>query len=209
MKQWALLLNVIFELFEKMLFGMQRLVALFVIAIFTTLFLAQGAWAGVLFQSPTSPPVEPVDPTQAEPLVPNEAVEDPFFPDEQPEEIFVEPVEPVPIDQAADPNQPVIEPVSPISPEQQTGDAPPPAFEPPAEEEDRPLRLERDDEFAEADEEGSRNFILDQAELIDTVVVSTAYIWLCCGIGLFLLIPLVFLFLQIRGGTKIRREEIY
>jgi len=59
----------------------------------------------------------------------------------------------------------------------------------------------------EEEGDGSSNFILDQAEFIDTVVVSGAYVWLCCGITFFLLIPLVFLFLQIRGQLKLRKKD--
>jgi hypothetical protein len=43
--------------------------------------------------------------------------------------------------------------------------------------------------------------------LIDTVVVSSAYIWLCCGVSLFLLVPLFLLFVYIRGRSKIMQEE--
>jgi len=53
----------------------------------------------------------------------------------------------------------------------------------------------------------SPNFIFDQAEFVDTVVVSVAYVWLCCGVVLILLIPLAFLFLHIRGRSKINRDE--
>jgi hypothetical protein len=52
-----------------------------------------------------------------------------------------------------------------------------------------------------------RNFILDQVELIDTVVVSGAYVWLCCGVGLFLLIPIFLLVIYIRGRSKIQKQE--
>jgi hypothetical protein len=61
----------------------------------------------------------------------------------------------------------------------------------------------------ELEEEGDADFTLDRAELIDSVVVSTAYVWLCCGIIIFLLIPLAFLFLQIRGRTRMSQEDIY
>jgi uncharacterized membrane protein len=57
------------------------------------------------------------------------------------------------------------------------------------------------------DETTPRNLTLDTAELIDTVIVSGAYIWLCCGIILFLLIPLTLLILYIRGRSKIVQEE--
>jgi hypothetical protein len=33
----------------------------------------------------------------------------------------------------------------------------------------------------------------------DTVVVTLAYPWLCCGIGLMLLTPIVLLYLEIKG----------
>jgi hypothetical protein len=96
--------------------------------------------------------------------------------------------------------------VSPVAqPESTTGEAS--SLEPPPLAQPRPERVERLT-GRESDEENSRNLILDQAELIDTVVVSTAYVWLCCGIMLFLLIPLVFLFLQIRGRTQIKDEYL-
>jgi ABC-type transport system involved in cytochrome c biogenesis permease component len=56
-------------------------------------------------------------------------------------------------------------------------------------------------------QESEPNLVLDQAELVDSVVVSVAYVWLCCGIVLILLIPLVFLFLHIRGRSKLTKEE--
>jgi len=49
--------------------------------------------------------------------------------------------------------------------------------------------------------------IFDQAEFIDTVVIFFSWIWLCCGIALFLTVPLVLLLLQIRGGMKLRRQR--
>jgi hypothetical protein len=73
-----------------------------------------------------------------------------------------------------------------------------------------PVRREREEEPIEPEESGGPSqFILDQAELIDTVVVSGAYIWLCCGVSLFLLVPLALLFVYIRGRSKIIREEGY
>jgi hypothetical protein len=49
--------------------------------------------------------------------------------------------------------------------------------------------------------------IFDQAEFIDTVVIFFSWIWLCCGIALFLTVPLVMLLLQIRGGVKLNRQR--
>jgi len=69
-----------------------------------------------------------------------------------------------------------------------------------------PTRVLRQSRLADpAAEPDSQNLVLDEAELIDTVVVSTAYIWLCCGIIIILLIPLIFLFLQIRGRSKLNK----
>jgi hypothetical protein len=73
-----------------------------------------------------------------------------------------------------------------------------------------PVRRQREDtSISEEPSRGPVQLILDQAELIDTVVVSGAYIWLCCGVSLFLLVPLFLLFVYIRGRSKIIREEGY
>lgn len=124
---------------------------------------------------------------------------------------------------------------SPVSPVIESPIAQPPVEQPPAEQapveqapvEQPPLDktgapivpvpptpepIRRDREEAPPDEVeggGPAQFILDQAELIDTVVVSGAYVWLCCGVSLFLLAPLVLLFVYIRGRSKIIREEGY
>ena len=187
--------------------GLRRLAVLFIVAIFITLFVSNGALAGALFQSPVSPVVEEAQPVQPEPFAPDAPVEQNDPPSEEGSQSEPLPVEPVPFE-SAPVEEPVVEPDtqfgSPVIPDEPVGSDP--AVAQPAAAEPRPVRLARDDSTEDG---GSPNFILDQAELIDTVVVSTAYVWLCCGIGLFLLIPLVFLFLQIRGRTKMTREEIY
>ncbi|MCB0192927.1 MAG: hypothetical protein KDJ65_13365 [Anaerolineae bacterium] len=202
MNRWALLLSTLFAFYEKRFSGTPRFVTLFVLALGISLLLSPGAWAETLFQSPASPVIQEAEPVQNEPFAPSE---EPFSPVAEPEDSF-DPSQSqetfdgeVPVDIIEEPlGEPALEDEDPLN-----LDSASPAEDEPPVEELRPVRLERDDE------EGSRNFILDQAELIDTVVVSTAYIWLCCGIGLFLLIPLVFLFLQIRGRHKIIKEEIY
>ncbi|MCB0167511.1 MAG: hypothetical protein KDI79_25000 [Anaerolineae bacterium] len=179
--------------------GLRRLAVLFIVAIFITLFVSNGAWADALFQSPVSPIVEEVEPFQPEPFAPEEPIDEQFQSEPLPEEPA--PFESAPVEE---PLEPATEFQSPIIPNEPIDGAP--AASQPAVPEPRSVRSPRDDA---GESQGSPNFILDQAELIDTVVVSTAYVWLCCGIGLFLLIPLVFLFLQIRGRTKIIKEEIY
>ncbi|MCB0209437.1 MAG: hypothetical protein KDJ52_08910 [Anaerolineae bacterium] len=221
MNRWALLLSALLALFEKRFSGMPRFMALFGVALGITLFLSQGAWAETLFQSPASPVTEEANPAQNQPFGPDDETEDPFAPSSQPEteDPFApssesEPQDPLDLSQPQDTfeeespgnvvEDPLVEPAQEVNePNPLDADTVSPTESAPPAEELRPVRLERDEE------EGSRNFILDQAELIDTVVVSTAYVWLCCGIGLFLLIPLVFLFLQIRGRHKIIKEEIY
>jgi hypothetical protein len=41
--------------------------------------------------------------------------------------------------------------------------------------------------------------IVNMVKFWDAVVVTLAYPWLCCGIGLMLLTPIVLLYLEIKG----------
>ncbi|MCL4294950.1 MAG: hypothetical protein KJ077_04455 [Anaerolineae bacterium] len=154
---------------------------------------APHADAEMLFQSPASPLAQPGF-EQVSPLSPIDQ-----FPVEQ------VPIQPAPAEQA---------PAQPVVPVEAAPGATPPAVQAgapiaPAPPTSEPVSR-RDREETSVDEEGSpSNFILDQAELIDTVVVSGAYIWLCCGVSLFLLVPLFLLFVYVRGRSKIIREEGY
>jgi hypothetical protein len=214
-------------------FTSTRLLALFFLALTLTWAISRGdVTAEVLFQSPESPLPEPVpieqefiepplieevipEPPPVEEVFPVAPIE-PEIPVEQPpiEEVFPEaPIEPeFPVEPQPEFVQPPVEPENsfesplPSLPIPEQGGAPVPAApEPPSRRVD-PEERRGDDRFEETED---ANFILDRAEFIDTVVVSTAYVWLCCGIVIFLLIPLVFLFLQIRGRTKMSRENIY
>ena len=200
--------------------GWERLALLLVVAIFLTLWVATGnVDADMLFQSPQSPPVQPAaeqppvaqppveqPPAQQPPAAPPPAEQPPA---EQPpvEQAPVEqppaeqsPAEPAPVEQA-----PTEQPASDIAPSAAEPAAPTAAPEQPIPE---PIRREREEAPPDVGaEEGSSNFILDQVELIDTVVVSGAYIWLCCGVGLFLFVPLLLLFVYIRGRSKITQEQ--
>jgi len=42
--------------------------------------------------------------------------------------------------------------------------------------------------------------IINPVELVDTVVQLFAWGWLCVGIGIILLVPIIFIFLQLRGS---------
>ena len=178
-----------------------RLIVLFGLAVTLTLIISDNnAVASVLFQSPASPPPQPVQVVPSQPPA-GEA------PSQQPAQGF-------PAQQPAQgaPGQPALQPgpefISPLSPfaVQQPGNEPPALESSP----DFSTSSEQADRFSDeepSEDDGSRNFILDRSELVDSVLVSTAYVWLCCGIVLLLLIPLLFLFLQIRGRTKIISEE--
>ena len=191
MSQWALKLCRLKLFLSNINSTPVRLVLFFMLAMLITLAISDNsAIADVLLQSPASPVEQP-------------PAEQPPAPQEQPQQ-------PAPEQPEVQPqtNEPVTEIVSPISPVS-TGETEiqqPAAVVEPAAVEPQPYQSrERDD--TNDTENGESNFILDQAELIDTVVVSTAYVWLCCGFMLLLLIPLVFIFLQIRGRSKIIKEE--
>ncbi len=195
--------------------GAGRIVLLFLIALSLTLIISDdNVIADVLFQSPAESPVAEPPPPEPPPAEPPAAEPPPAEPPAaepppaeppaaEPPPAEAPPAEPPPAEPATDIVSP-ISPVESISPILPTGSEPPPINQPaPA-----PGGLELEDVFIEeGEEETPSNFILDQVELVDTIVVSGAYIWLCCGIAFFLLIPLVFLLLQIRGQIKIRQEE--
>jgi len=168
---------------------------LFLIAVAVTFAVSNNnVLAGAMLQSPVSPagqPPQPDTPAEAQPA----------------------PAQPNPQQAAPQPQTDgaAIESVSPVSPVQpaavQSADleTPPELLPPPL---PAPRQSQQDDSlYFDEEPPNDQSLILDQAELIDTVVVSTAYVWLCCGIVLILLIPLIFLFLQIRGRSKILKEE--
>jgi len=198
MSQWAICH---FRQATNLLTASGRLVLLFVVAVGITALLADHQVMAGIFQSPAeqSPPPPAEEPAEPQPQPQQQQPTQPP-PAEQP------PAEQPPAEQAPANGGPV-SPVAPgDSPVLPAGNGPPPMAQPTP----RPIRAEPLDPFLEeeaAEATSTPNFILDQIELIDTIVVSGAYIWLCCGAVLFLLIPLVFLFLQIRGQIKIRQEE--
>lgn len=165
---------------------------LFVAALSITFALTgASATAESLFQSPQSPQ-SPVGAEVAPPVQPVE----PAAPQQPPDSAAPAPDAVVP--SAAGESQP-----APVDAGQSASEGetllPPPLPEP-------ERRSSRDSTpLADADSQ----MVVDQAEFIDTVVVSFAYVWLCCGIVLILVIPLVFLFLHIRGRSKMLKEEQY
>ncbi len=215
MSQWAISTCQYLKRIHFLDSGFVRLTILLVMSIGLTSFLANNGSvsAETLLQSPPleSPPTDPpteVPPTEVPPV---EAPADSAPPVEAPAD-SAPPVEATPTDNQTENveseqtdttfQSPAASPVLTTTP---TLNEAPPMVLP------TPLPASRagreSDPIEEGDEGGASNLILDQVELIDSVVVSGAYVWLCCGIGLFLLLPLVFLLLQIRGQLKLQKED--
>jgi len=177
-----------------------RLALLFAVALILTLFLASGnVTAERLFQSPQSPPAQssPEQPTPEQSSPEQPAPEQPA--PEQPT-----PEQPQPTAEQPATDQTGIEQSSPVQPADEA--APAPTLEPLA-------PVTTGDEVDRVNESEPRPgnedtpMVLDEAELIDSIFVSLAYVWLCCGVIFLLLIPLGLLILYIRGRSKIVNEE--
>ena len=195
--------------------GLNRLTGLFIVAVlFVFVIAGKTATAEVLFQSPQSPPAEPQPTATPLPPEPTPIPPTPLPPEPAPAEQAIEvaptaealpDVEEVPVEQQ------IVEPTStPLPPptEVPTATAELQAEAEVAPEVPEPQPIERSRRREEVvDQSGPRNFILDQAELIDTVAVSGAYIWLCCGFGLLLIAPLFLLLLYIRGRSRIIQDD--
>ncbi|MBN1217597.1 MAG: hypothetical protein JXM69_01610 [Anaerolineae bacterium] len=185
-----------------------RLLLLFVMALFLTLQLASGnVTAEMSFQSPQSPPPAEQPPVEQPPSEQPPAEQPPI---EQP------PAEQPPSEQPPAEQPPIEQPPVEQPPAEQPPIEQPPVEQPPAEQQPSgpapapleplpPLDTTDDENVGAGDVESP--MVLDEAELIDTIIVSGAYVWLCCGVILLLLIPLALLILYIRGRGKIIEEE--
>lgn len=203
-----------------------RLFLFLAVAVLLAFLLANGqATADALLQSPQSPP--PVEESQPEPPPPTPTppppppTPTPVPTEPPPEPVEAEPTAQEPLGAASteaiqvepSPTQPPVEPSPTLPPPTPT--PLPPAAQPQASgaqtvgPQPEPLDLAREDISFATEEEGAPNFILDQIELIDTLAVSGAYIWLCCGVSLLLLLPLFLLVLYVRGRSRILQEESY
>ncbi len=188
-----------------------RLPLFFSLALVLTLLLASGhVTAGSLFQSPQSPP--PEQPPSDQPAPPEPQPEQPEAEQPQPQPPSTEEAQPAPAEpqqpapaQAQPTNEQPADPQSP--PAQPTG---PDASVPPTLEPLQPATLAGDEAApAPPPDTADSPMVLDEAELIDSIVVSGAYLWLCCGVMLILLIPLFMLIVYVRGRSKIVNEESF
>ncbi len=189
--------------------GWIYLASLLAIALLFTFWLGAGQVdAHTLFQSPASPPPAP-PPAEPPPAAPPPAAPPPVeaapIPAEPPA------AQPQAVPPAAEQPPVEVQPAAQPAPAQAQPQAQPPADQNLVPEEpDQPGDSEPSPREASAtDEEPSSGtgFSFDQAEFIDTVVVSGAYIWLCCGVVLLLVTPLTLLFVYIRGRSKLAKEE--
>lgn len=224
MGRWALSYATILQRYRKFFQenGAGRLALFFVAAtLFVFVIAGKNVTAEVLFQSPQSPPAEP-EPT-APPPPPEPTPLPPPSPTPAPVEVEPAPQESIQVEptEAPPPTEELLPAAEEAAIEQQavepTVTPPPtaaPAAEPelqaevaPVELEPQPIERSRGQEETVAETEAGRNFILDQAELIDTVAISGAYLWLCCGFGLLLMAPLSLLLLYVRGRSRVLQDE--
>ena len=49
---------------------------------------------------------------------------------------------------------------------------------------------------------GSSRSVINWAKFWDALAIGFAYPWLCCGIALFLVVPLALLYLEIKGRRR-------
>ena len=159
-----------------------NLIGLFLTSIFLTLLVltSQVTAETLLFQSPIPEEEQPAEavPPAEEPTEDNPVIEEPT-----PTDIIEQPIEVAPIEEPA-----LLEEPDPATLPELIVPTVPPRDEP-------------------VEEENSQNWMFDRAEFVDTIIVFASSFWLCCGIGIFLLVPLLLLVLQIRGGSKLRRAK--
>jgi hypothetical protein len=165
----------------------------------TAIFLASLLTTGhvtadtLLFQSPVE---EEPPPTEIPTEVPTE------IPTEVPTEIPTE--TPVPAEQSS---PPISEPMELLSDEPTDVLTDEPTVEPAESVEQPPVLQDVDTPLQKDKPEVGNNWIFDRAEFVDTVIIMTSWVWLCCGMALFLLVPLTLLTLQIRGRSKLRKQN--
>jgi hypothetical protein len=137
---------------------------------------------------PTDTPVPPPPPeSSATPIVPTEPpVEPPTLPPAE---------SPIPAETPTSTPLPVV-PTATLT-VTLTPSAEPPRGTPLPVPTDTPEPSPEDSQEPPADEPGAA--IINWVKFWDTMAVTIAYPWLCCGVGLLLLVPLVFLFLEIKG----------
>lgn len=174
-------------------FNIRYPIVLFITAVCLTLLITTGQVnaTSYLFQSPPAEPAEEqTEPRREEPPAQEQEQQAPT--ETQPSPAETQPDD-APVDSAPTQAEPTLPPTSEESVPIESQAQPPPP-------ESRQLDTT-------ADEDGSRGFIFDRAEFIDTILIFGSYIWACCGLILLLSVPLFLLLLQIRGSSKLRKKK--
>jgi hypothetical protein len=198
---------------RRSLRGVTPLIPLvFLIALFAALLLHAGrgpAFASQLFQSPVSPAQQPAPPPPPAPKPTRPPAAQPTQPAAQPKpERVLPPTVPAP---AGQPTQPAVPPTQPPAPPTQppvppTATQPPPPAAAPTEappQEVTPIqRVAPPVVPGEETQPGSGEVVIDSGLLIDSILVYASYAWLCCGILLFIFIPIAFIGLYIWGAQR-------
>jgi outer membrane biosynthesis protein TonB len=163
----------------------------------------------LVFQSPQSPlpaeptplpvptatpvPAEPAPPPARQPTQPP-APQPTQPPAEQPTQPPAEQPTQPPAEQPTQPPAEQATPAATASPSPAAKATQSPAPSPTA----RPTRTPTPEPEAEGEGEATINWV----KFWDTLVVWLAYPWMCCGVGLLLLVPLILLYLEISGRRR-------
>ena len=167
------------------------------------------ALASQLFQSPVSPAQPPAAPPARVPVQPQptqppakpkpEKVLPPTVPPPAAQPAQAEPTAVPPAEAPAQQRQPVPPTQLPAA---EVPTLPPPTTAPAAEQATPvppPPRVPGEETQPGS---GSGEVIIDSGLLIDSILVYVSYAWLCCGILLFILIPIVFVGLYVWGAQR-------
>lgn len=151
--------------------------------------------ASPLFQSPVEPGVEappepPADRPKPEKVLPPA--------EQRPTPIPIpSPTSPPPAEEAV--------PVAPVMPDQPSPDQqlaqPPAPDQPPPDQQPIPPPPEPPPPPGQT-ELGQPEMVIDSGLLIDSILVYISYAWLCCGVIIFVMIPVVFLVLYVLGVRR-------
>ena len=166
------------------------------LAIFISLVLLNGdgaVSASQLFQSPRPPRQDPAPPQEPTP----EKVQPPTVP---PPPATPTPVPPPPEAQppTQEPPPPPVEPQLPPP-----TDTPPPPVEPQPAQPELPEVVEVPNPIQSVPvNPGQPEVVIDSGLLIDSVLVYMSYAWLCCGVTIFIMIPVLFLVLYVWGSQR-------
>jgi hypothetical protein len=157
----------------------------------------------LVFQSP--PEATPIPPTATPPPPTATAVPPPPTSTPAPPPAVSTPVEVVPTEaptealppEAAPPHEPPPTEETPAEPSMEPTEPPTAVPEPTT-----PVEADEAPDTPLPPEVGTNQPIINWVKFWDTMAVTFAYPWLCCGVTLLLMVPVVLLFLEIKGRRR-------